>query len=213
MSKKTTQSSDPDDKQPWAAQFDDDRDDSGKLSRVAAKKKRQGNSTLTWVVSILLIAVIIGPILLHVLGQNSSGSGSTTDKIMVETSSKSSSDKISSEKSSSKAKHSSAKSDKASSKEASSSTSVASSSAAQSSVAPVQSSSAVASSSSTPVASSSSVTASSSSVQASGTYTVQAGDNAYRIAVNHGMTLAELYALNGLGSGATISPGMTLKVK
>ena len=43
-------------------------------------------------------------------------------------------------------------------------------------------------------------------------YTVQAGDNLYRIAVNHGMSLDELLELNGLSAGANIGPGTTLKV-
>lgn len=47
---------------------------------------------------------------------------------------------------------------------------------------------------------------------ASGSYTVKAGDNLYRIAVNHGMTLDELKALNGI-SDNSISIGQTLKVK
>ncbi|MCZ0717656.1 LysM peptidoglycan-binding domain-containing protein [Aerococcus kribbianus] len=48
--------------------------------------------------------------------------------------------------------------------------------------------------------------------QASGTYTVQPGDNLYRIAVNHGMTLDELLELNGLSSSSSIGPGTVLQV-
>lgn len=47
----------------------------------------------------------------------------------------------------------------------------------------------------------------------SGYYTVSAGENAYRIALNHNMTTEELYQLNGLQSGSTITPGMQLRVK
>lgn len=43
-------------------------------------------------------------------------------------------------------------------------------------------------------------------------YTVQAGDNLYRIAVNHGMTLDELLQKNGLSANSTIQPGDTLQV-
>lgn len=43
------------------------------------------------------------------------------------------------------------------------------------------------------------------------TYTVQAGDNLYRIALNHGMTTEELKALNGI-SGDEVSVGTVLKV-
>lgn len=44
------------------------------------------------------------------------------------------------------------------------------------------------------------------------TYTVQAGDNLYRIAVNHGMTLDELLQKNGLTADSPITPGDTLQV-
>lgn len=43
-------------------------------------------------------------------------------------------------------------------------------------------------------------------------YTVQAGDNLYRIAINHGMTLDELLQKNGLSANSTIQPGDTLQV-
>lgn len=45
-----------------------------------------------------------------------------------------------------------------------------------------------------------------------GTYTVSAGDNLYRIAVNHGMTLDQLLSLNGLSSSSNIAPGTVLRV-
>ena len=44
------------------------------------------------------------------------------------------------------------------------------------------------------------------------TYTGKAGDNLYRIALNHNMTTEELKALNGI-SGDEISVGSVLKVK
>lgn len=44
------------------------------------------------------------------------------------------------------------------------------------------------------------------------TYTIQAGDNLYRIALNHGMTLDELMEANNLTSDVAII-GVTLKVK
>lgn len=44
-----------------------------------------------------------------------------------------------------------------------------------------------------------------------GTYSVKAGEGLYRIALNHGMTLNELKALNGLSSNL-IHPGQVLKV-
>ncbi|AMB93446.1 LysM peptidoglycan-binding domain-containing protein [Aerococcus sanguinicola] len=47
----------------------------------------------------------------------------------------------------------------------------------------------------------------------SGTYTVQAGDNLYRIAVNHGMTLDQLLQANGLSANSNIAPGTVLRVQ
>ena len=44
-----------------------------------------------------------------------------------------------------------------------------------------------------------------------GSYTVQAGETLYRIAVNHGMDVGTLKSINGLTSN-NISPGMQLKV-
>lgn len=43
------------------------------------------------------------------------------------------------------------------------------------------------------------------------TYTVKAGDNLYRIALNHNMTTDELKSLNGI-SGDSVSVGTVLKV-
>lgn len=61
-------------------------------------------------------------------------------------------------------------------------------------------------------ASGSDSTTESSNSDAVGTYTVNAGDNLYRIAVNHGMTLSELLELNGLSENSEIGPGMVLRV-
>ena len=47
----------------------------------------------------------------------------------------------------------------------------------------------------------------------SSTYTIRQGDNLYRIAVNHGMSLNELCRLNGLNKNSKIVPGQKLKVK
>lgn len=54
--------------------------------------------------------------------------------------------------------------------------------------------------------------AESESEEQTNTYTVQAGDNLYRIALNHGMTTEELKALNGITSDS-VSPGTVLVVK
>ena len=70
------------------------------------------------------------------------------------------------------------------------------------------SSSASSSSSSTADASSSS----SSEMPSAGTYTVQSGDNAYRIATNNGLTLDEFLAMNGK-TEASVAPGEVVRIQ
>lgn len=70
------------------------------------------------------------------------------------------------------------------------------------------SSSASSSSSSTADASSSS----SSEMPSAGTYTVQSGDNAYRIATNNGLTLDEFLAMNGKAE-ASVTPGEVVRIQ
>lgn len=201
MRKKTTNKKEPvqqdasDQTKPWNKQFEDDRDDDGNLSRVATRKKKRGGSILAIVVWVALALVIIIPVTWQALRNNSANSSNyPNDKITVTSTSK-------------KAKSHSSSQKSESSKKSSSSTSSKSSSTSSSSV-----SSSTPASSSSVSSSSSSVSSSSSSSAATGTYTVKAGDNLYRIAVNHGMTLSELLQLNGMSSGASISAGQTLKV-
>ncbi|WP_164509849.1 LysM peptidoglycan-binding domain-containing protein [Lacticaseibacillus porcinae] len=201
MRKKTTNKEEPvqqdasDQTKPWNKQFEDDRDDNGNLSRVATRKKKRGGSILAIVVWVALALVIIIPVTWQALRNNSANANNyTNDKITVSSTSK-------------KAKSHSSSKKSESSKKSSSSTSSSESSSSESSVA-----SSTPASSSSVASSSSSVASSSSSTAATGTYTVKAGDNLYRIAVNHGMTLSELLQLNGMSSGASISAGQTLKV-
>ncbi|KRL43965.1 LysM peptidoglycan-binding domain-containing protein [Lacticaseibacillus manihotivorans] len=209
MRKKTTNKKEPvqqdasDQTKPWNKQFEDDRDDDGNLSRVATRKKKRGGSILAIVVWVALALVIIIPVTWQALRNNSANSSNyPNDKITVTSTSKKAKSHSSSQKSESSKKSSSSTSSKSSS---------TSSSSVSSSSTPASSSS-VSSSSSSVSSSSSSVSSSSSSSAATGTYTVKAGDNLYRIAVNHGMTLSELLQLNGMSSGASISAGQTLKV-
>lgn len=55
--------------------------------------------------------------------------------------------------------------------------------------------------------------AAASASRAAATYTAQAGDNLYRIAVNHGLTLDQLLQLNGMTEGASLVPGQTLRLQ
>ncbi len=188
---------------PWNKQFEDDRDDDGSFSRVQKRKHTRGNTILTAALGLILVLVFLIPIVWSAVNKRMENASETPTRISVTSKSRSVKDiASSSKKSSSSSKKASSSSSKAvsSSEKASSSSVVSSSSSAVSSAA---------SSSSTSTASSSS----SSSSTATSTYTVQSGDNLYRIAANHGMTLSEIQALNGMGSSITVTPGQVLKVK
>lgn len=187
MNKKTDQKSPQADdaNQPWNKQFEDDRDDEGNLSRVATRRKSHGTKVLQYVLWVLIALFVIVPVTYNAIASNASNNGGS-DKIAVESKKSSSSKKSSKKQSSSK----SSKSSKASS------SSEASSSESSSSVA-----------SSSAVSSSSSVASSSSS--AAEYYTVKSGDNAYRIALNHGISLSQFYAWNG----QALHPGQSVRVK
>ncbi|MFE0442519.1 LysM peptidoglycan-binding domain-containing protein [Aerococcus sp. NPDC058936] len=76
------------------------------------------------------------------------------------------------------------------------------------------SSSATSSSASSSSSSSTADASSSSSSQTSsaGTYTVQSGDNAYRIATNNGLTLDEFLTMNGK-TEASVTPGEVVRIQ
>ncbi|MGH2063890.1 LysM peptidoglycan-binding domain-containing protein [Aerococcus urinaeequi] len=79
----------------------------------------------------------------------------------------------------------------------------------------VSSSSSLSTSSSASSSSSSTVDESSSSssqTASAGTYTVQSGDNAYRIATNNGLTLDEFLAMNGK-TEASVTPGEVVRIQ
>lgn len=214
---------------PWENSFDNDRDEDGKLSRVASKKRDRGNKVFVSILVVILLAVIGTTIWAWVSAQNSHNDNGTQIVVESKKSSKKSSsskEKSSSKKSSSKKsskKSSSSKESSSSESSSSSSEAVVESSSSSSSSSVVESSSSSSSSYSAPVSSSSSTYSSSSSSAASSsstpststasTYTIQAGDNLYRIAVNHGLTLDELLALNGLQPGSSIAPGQAIRVK
>ena len=180
---------------PWETLFDDDRDDQGNLSRVATRKKRQGSSKLTWILAILLILAVLAPIIYYKVmdNQGSSGGNLSNDKVVIQSAKKTSHSSKTSKASKTSAKEVSS-SQQATSAQASSQVSQAPSASqnqeqASASAAPSQTST------------------------AGNSYTVKSGDNLYRIAVNHNMTLDELLQLNGLSANSGITPGTVLKVK
>lgn len=193
--------------EPWNTKFDDDLDDDGNYSRVKKRRRSHGNSVLTWSITVGLIVILLVPIIWLAVDKRMQNSADTQESSSVAVSSSAKAKRSSSAKAASEAK--------ASSKAASKSTSAKKASVAKASsksAAKGSSTSASASESSTAESSSSSAESSSAS-SAAGTYTVQSGDNLYRIAVNHGMSLSEIQELNGMGSSTSVTPGQTLKVK
>lgn len=186
---------------PWDKSFEDDRDDNGNISRIERRKHTRGNTVLTWVLIGAFVLICFIPVVWHAVDARMANKGESNTRITV----------TNDKKSSAKDDEVSFKSSKSSAKKKKST----SSASVQSSQAPASSSSVRASSSSRVVSSSSSRASSSSqsSTTAAGSYTVKSGDNLYRIAVNHGMTLSEIQALNGMGSSTSITPGQSLKVK
>ena len=56
-------------------------------------------------------------------------------------------------------------------------------------------------------------TSSAETMRGEATYIVKDGDNLYRIAVNHGLTLSQLCKLNGLKPNSNITRGQVLKCR
>ncbi|WP_261805825.1 SAG1386/EF1546 family surface-associated protein [Lapidilactobacillus luobeiensis] len=178
------------DTRPWEKNFDNDRDDNGQLSRTATKKREHNNTIFVSILVVILLAVIGSTIGAWVAAQKDNKS----PEIVV-------SSKKSTVKSSKKSRPA----------ESSSATSSSSSVATESSEA--ASSSSVAESSSAVSSSTVSSESSSASTTEGGSYTVKAGDNLYRIAINNGLTLDQLLQLNGLSSNSAIVPGQSLRIK
>ncbi|WKF85472.1 LysM peptidoglycan-binding domain-containing protein [Lacticaseibacillus pantheris] len=193
--------------EPWNTKFDDDLDDDGNYSRVKKRRRSHGNSVLTWSITVGLIVILLVPIIWLAVDKRMQNSADTQESSSVAVSSSAKAKRSSSAKAASEAKASSKAASKSSSAKKASVAKASSKSAAKGS-----STSASASESSTAESSSSSAESSSAS-SAAGTYTVQSGDNLYRIAVNHGMSLSEIQELNGMGSSTSVTPGQTLKVK
>ena len=210
----------PTEENPWESQFDDDRDDKGNLSRVAAKSKEKGNTYFAIILAVLLVLMIAFPIIAYTVhSSRANRPGLEDSKIVVKTAD---SEKSKSKSTAKKAKEASESQEAAESKAASESKAKADSEAASEQAASQQqaaadsasqqaaSESAASSSQSQAEASSSS----SSSETAGGTYTLKQGEGLYRAAANNGMSLSELLALNpGLTANSSVAPGTALKVK
>ncbi|ARJ71244.1 peptidoglycan-binding protein LysM [Latilactobacillus sakei] len=229
----------PTEEKPWESQFDDDRDDKGNLSRVAAKSKEKGNTYFAIILAVLLVLMIAFPIIAYTVhSSRANRPGLEDSKIVVKTAdsekskskstvkkakeasesqeaaeSKAASEskaKADSEAASAKSASESAKAQAASEQAASEQAASQQQAAADSASQQAASESAASSSQSQAEASSSS----SSSETAGGTYTLKQGEGLYRAAANNGMSLSELLALNpGLTANSSVAPGTALKVK
>ncbi|MCP8855645.1 LysM peptidoglycan-binding domain-containing protein [Latilactobacillus sakei] len=222
----------PTEEKPWESQFDDDRDDKGNLSRVAAKSKEKGNTYFAIILAVLLVLMIAFPIIAYTVhSSRANRPGLEDSKIVVKTAD---SEKSKSKSTAKKAKEASESQEAAESKAASESKAKADSEAASaksaSESAKAQAASeqaaseqqAAADSASQQAASESAASSSqaeassslSSSETAGGTYTLKQGEGLYRAAANNGMSLSELLALNpGLTANSSVAPGTALKVK
>lgn len=216
----------PTEEKPWESQFDDDRDDKGNLSRVAAKSKEKGNTYFAIILAVLLVLMIAFPIIAYTVhSSRANRPGLEDSKIVVKTAD---SEKSKSKSTAKKAKEASESQERAESKAASESKAKADSEAASESAkaqeasqqaasqqqAAADSASQQAASESAASSLSQQATSSSSSETAGGTYTLKQGEGLYRAAANNGMSLSELLALNpGLTANSSVAPGTALKVK
>lgn len=216
------------DKDPklWESTFGDDSnsDEPEQLSRVRQKKNRHGNKLLVWSLFIILLVVMFLPIIGQKLTSNHNKSA--IDSVNQETVSTKPKKDVTKHKTKHKTKNKqkakkvvskmdqSQKTDRASANSQPSSQETNSDSAASNQTQTNSNTGSVQQSQS--AAANNNVTSNEAQNSASTNgqyYTVQPHDNAYRIALNHGLTTARLYQLNGISNGTVLRPGMQLRVK
>ena len=179
----------PKEEQPWDRQFGEDTQKARQYSRSARNSNGKAGDPLLSVLLFIFIVVVVSPLLFMMWFYWSSSKAEvkprTADEVMltkvVET--------TTAETTTAEAKSTETKANE---------TSVTSTTVAPSDAARQQ-------------REQSTSEAQSTQNGAYGTYTVQAGETLYRIAVNHGMDVGTLKSINGLTSN-NISPGMQLKV-
>lgn len=211
------------DKDPklWESTFgnDSDSDEPEQLSRVRQKKNRHGNKLLVWSLFIILLIVMFLPIIGQKLTSNHNKSAiDSVNQETVNTKPKKTitKHKIKSKKTQ-KAKKvvskmdQSQKTEQAASQPADQETNNDSTAANH----PQANANAEAAQPSKSAANNNEATndAQNAAAASGQYYTVQPHDNAYRIALNHGLTTAQLYQLNGMSAGTVLRPGMHLRVK
>lgn len=197
--------------QLWSRKFDDDVGyTNGNYSRIERKKADKAISPVLkslWIFLALFIILPTGVFLWYSYNEQNNVEPPQTEKVVV----KQSESKESSEQSeeSPESEVSSASKDEESSEESSkeSEESVESQASKE-----IETEVAIAEETVESQPTESSVSIESKPAESANTYTVKAGDNLYRIALDHGMTTEELKSLNGI-TGDTVAAGTILVVK
>lgn len=225
-SKETTESKS---KNPWDKEFDDNLNDEGQPSRVAKNKKKRGVKTLVFGLFTALILLMFAPVIHWALESNAEPNANAGNNQVVSNDAK----KVSDEK---KAKQAKLKKEEAAKKaklkeqkqaqlekkqeqerqkavEKLKADKQKAAQAAQEKEAQQNNQIQQRNNQNQQQTTQNEQKQGDQQSSSAGYYTVSAGENAYRIALNHNMTTEELYQLNGLQSGATITPGMQLRVK
>ncbi|MDG2978623.1 LysM domain-containing protein [Latilactobacillus curvatus] len=204
---------------PWESQFDDDRDDRGNLSRVASKSKEKGNTYFAIILGVLLVLMIAFPIIAYTIHSSRANRPVESSKIVVNTSDSDSASKKEAKKAKSASESAAKAASESKAKQAESEKAASESQAAESSKQAAEEAEKANSQSQAQAdaqnSSSEETTESSSSSETTGgSYTLKAGEGLYRAAVNNGLTLDQLLALNpGLTANSQVAPGTALKVK
>lgn len=189
--------------EPWSRRFGEDENfNNKKYSRSARNTQKQEVAPLYKVLLFLFLALLIIPFATYYWSERSrtSPDPQTPEQVMINKQS-SESEETSSKVESSESKNSAAESSESQSSESSESEQPESSKPADVPVA------------SEPVESETQPESNpASSEDYTNTYVVQAGDNLYRIALNHGMDLEILKSINGI-TADSIEVGTVLKVK
>lgn len=188
--------------EPWSRRFGEDENfNNRKYSRSARNTQKQEVAPLYKVLLFLFLALLIIPFATYYWSERSrtTPDPQTPEQVLVNKQS-SESEKESSETESSESGVSSAESSESSSRSSSESEESESSKPVE---APVESA---------PDVSEEQPESTPTDGEYTGTYVVKAGDNLYRIALNHGMDLEVLKQINGITTDS-IEVGTALKVK
>lgn len=225
-------------KNPWDKEFDDNLNDEGQPSRVAKNKKRRGIKALVFGLFAALILIMFAPVMKWAIASNSepNANNGNDQQVVTNDNKEKNTNAAKKKKAEQKAKLAKQKKEAAAKKaqlkekkqikeqelqnqkqkaaeEKLKADKQKEAAAAKAKQDQQNSQSQQNQQSQKAQQDQSSQTQNNQNSSGSGYYTVSAGENAYRIALNHNMTTEELYQLNGLQSGSTITPGMQLRVK